>query len=77
MAFIMYVQFVFIAIFIGYAIGTAPIIGYHYGAGNHSELKNMLKKSLLIMGVLGVVMMFLAQILAGSSPDCRLRSGTV
>ena len=62
---LMYVQFVFIAIFIGYAIGTAPIIGYHYGAGTHSELKNMLKKSLLIMGALGVVMMFLAQILAG------------
>lgn len=62
---LMYVQFVFIAIFIGYAIGTAPIIGYHYGAGTYSELKNMLKKSLLIMGVLGVVMMFLAQILAG------------
>ena len=62
---LMYVQFVFIAIFIGYAIGTAPIIGYHYGAGNHSELKSMLKKSLLIMGIIGVVMMLLAQTLAG------------
>ena len=45
---LMYVQFIFIAIFIGYSIGTAPIIGYHYGAGNHSELKNMLKKAFLL-----------------------------
>ena len=42
---LMYVQFIFIAIFIGYSIGSAPIISYHYGAGNHMELKNMLKKS--------------------------------
>lgn len=62
---LMYVQFIFIAIFIGYSIGTAPIIGYHYGAGNHSELKSMLKKILLIMGTIGVIMMGLAQVLAG------------
>lgn len=37
---LMYVQFIFIAIFIGYSIGSAPIISYHYGAGNHTELKN-------------------------------------
>ena len=42
---LMYVQFIFVAIFIGYSIGCAPIIGYHYGAENHAELKNMLKKS--------------------------------
>ncbi len=62
---LMYVQFIFIAIFIGYAIGTAPIIGYHYGAGNHSELKNMLKKSLWLMSIAGIIMMALAQVLAG------------
>lgn len=61
---LMYVQFVFIALFIGYAIGSAPIIGYHYGATNHSELKNMLKKSIIIMSVSGVVMTLLAQALA-------------
>lgn len=61
---LMYIQFIFIGIFIGYTIGTAPIIGYNYGAGNHSETKNMLKKSLLLMGVAGVVMMLLAKILA-------------
>ena len=41
---IMYANFIFIAIFIGYSIGSAPIVSYHYGAGNHSELKNMFKK---------------------------------
>lgn len=61
---LMYVQFVFIALFIGYAIGSAPIIGYHYGATNHSELKNMLKKSIIIMSISGVVMTLLAQALA-------------
>lgn len=61
---LMYVQFVFIALFIGYAIGSAPIIGYHYGAINHSELKNMLKKSIIIMSISGVIMTLLAQALA-------------
>lgn len=61
---LMYVQFVFIALFIGYAIGSAPIIGYHYGAINHSEIKNMLKKSIIIMSISGVIMTLLAQALA-------------
>ncbi len=61
---LMYVQFVFVALFIGYAIGSAPIIGYHYGAMNHRELKNMLKKSIVIMSISGVIMALLAQILA-------------
>ncbi len=53
---LMYVQFVFIAIFIGYSIGVAPIIGYNYGAQNYAELKSMRKKSFIIMGSLGVVL---------------------
>ena len=53
---LMYVQFVFIAMFIGYSIGVAPIIGYNYGAQNYAELKSMRKKSMLIMGVLGVIL---------------------
>ncbi len=63
---LMYMQFVFNAMFIGYTIGTSPIISYNYGAGNHNELKNMLRKGLLIMSVAGCVMMVLAQTLAGS-----------
>ncbi len=57
---LMYVNFIFIAVFIGYAIGTAPIIGYNYGAGNKEELKNIFKKSMVIMAVLGVIMTALA-----------------
>lgn len=45
---LMYVEFIFIAIFVGYAIGTAPIVGYNFGAENHAELKNILKKSTII-----------------------------
>ena len=61
---VMYVEFTFIAVFIGYSIGTAPIVSYHYGSENHNEVKNMLQKSFKIMSVLGITMMVLAQILA-------------
>lgn len=61
---VMYVEFVFVAVFIGYSIGTAPIVSYHYGSENHDEVKNMLRKSFTIMSILGVIMMTLAQILA-------------
>ncbi len=61
---LMYIQFIFIAIFIGYTIGTSPIVGYHYGAKNDGELKNMLRKSLLFMCTAGITMMLLAQLLA-------------
>ncbi len=61
---LMYVQFIFVAIDIGYAIGCAPVIGYHYGAGHPSELKNMLRKSSLLMGGTGIVMAVAAAALA-------------
>ena len=60
----MYVCFIFISVFVGYSIGTAPVIGFHYGAGNHSELKSLLKKSLVIIGVLSLGMLALGEILA-------------
>lgn len=62
---LMYVQFIFIAIFIGYSIGCAPIIGFHYGAGNTSELRNMLKKSLTLMGGSGILLTALAFLCSG------------
>ena len=61
---VMYVEFAFIAVFIGYSIGTAPIVSYHYGSENHNEVKNMLQKSFKIMSILVITMMVLAQILA-------------
>ena len=53
---IMYVNFIFVAIFIGYSIGTAPIIGFHYGAGNDSELRSIFKKSMKLLLVAGIVL---------------------
>lgn len=53
---LMYVSMIFQAIFIGYSVGTAPIIGFHYGAGNHSELKSLLKKSMVFIGLFAAVM---------------------
>ncbi len=52
----MYIGFIFIAVFIGYAIGVAPIVGFHYGAANKAELKNIFCKSLLLLTALGACM---------------------
>lgn len=57
---IMYINMIFISIFNGYSIGISPSVGYHNGAKNCSELKNLLKKSLIIVGVLGVILLGLA-----------------
>lgn len=61
---IMYAAFIFAAIFFGYSIGSAPIISYHCGAGNHSELKNLFKKSLTLISIWGILLTVLAEILA-------------
>lgn len=61
---LMYVNMIFLAAFIGYSVGTAPVIGYHYGAQNHAELKSLLRKSALIISVFAVCMFALAEVLA-------------
>lgn len=61
---LMYVNMIFLAAFIGYSVGTAPVIGYHYGAENHHELKSLLKKSLIIIGILSAAMLIAAEVLA-------------
>lgn len=70
---LMYVQFIFIAVYVGYSIGCAPVISYHYGADNSAELKSMLKKSSLLMSVLGLAMCLAAYLLA--APLARLFVG--
>lgn len=62
---IMYVNFVFISVFLGYSIGVAPVIGYHYGAAGWSELKGLLRRSIAIVGVLSVVLTVIAEVSAG------------
>lgn len=61
---IMYVNFIFIAIFLGYSIGSAPLVSYHYGASNHDELKNLFQKSLRLIGIWGLMLFILAQLIA-------------
>ncbi len=61
---LMYVNMIFLSLFIGYSVGTAPIIGYHFGAQNHTELKSLLKKSLVIIGISSVAMLAMGEILA-------------
>lgn len=61
---IMYVGFIFIGTYLGYAIGVAPIIGYHYGAENHEELKNILRKSIHMLVIASTVMTIGAELAA-------------
>lgn len=61
---LMYVNMIFLAAFIGYSVGTAPIISYHFGAEHHAELRGLLKKSLVIIGIFSVIMLGLAEGLA-------------
>ena len=61
---LMYVQFIFVAIFIGYSIGCAPVVSFHFGAQNHSELKSLLRKSTLLMASGGVLLTIAARLLA-------------
>lgn len=63
---IMYVNFVFVAAFIGYSIGSAPIIGYNYGSENHKELQNIFKKSIGIISVFSVAITLASVLLAGA-----------
>ena len=61
---LMYVQFIFVAIFIGYSIGSAPVVSFHFGAQNHGELKSLLRKSVLLMSSGGVLLTVAARLLA-------------
>lgn len=61
---LMYVSMIFNAIFIGYSVGTAPIVSYHYGADNKPELKGLLKKSVIITSVVAVFMLAAGELLA-------------
>ena len=70
---LMYVQFIFVAIFIGYSIGCAPVVSFHFGAQNHSELKSLLCKSTLLMASGGVLLTIAARLLA--APLARLFVG--
>lgn len=61
---IMYVNFIFMAFYFGFAVGSSPVISYHYGAGNHAELRGLFKKSLVIVSIAAVTMTVLAEVLA-------------
>lgn len=60
----MYASMVFAAAFLGYSIGSAPIVGYHDGARNYGELKGLLRKGLHIIGTFGTAMLIFAELLA-------------
>lgn len=61
---LIYAAFIFEAIFIGYSMGVSPIISFNYGAKNYSELKNVFKKSLFLIGTFAVIMFISAESLA-------------
>ncbi len=61
---IAYISFIFAAIFLGYAVGSAPIVSFHYGADHPAELKSLLRKSLTLMGLGGIAMTLLSLVLS-------------
>ncbi len=61
---IMYVNFVFVAVYLGYSMGVAPVISFHYGAGNTDELKNLFKKSMIMVGAASLSLTALALLTA-------------
>ncbi len=61
---IMYVNFMFLSVFIGFSVGTAPVIGFNYGADNRSEQKNIFRKSMVLISVFSLVMTIAAMVLA-------------
>lgn len=61
---LMYLSFIFSAIFVGYSNGVGPVISYHYGAQNHHELRNLRKRSLTIISIASVAMFVLSELLA-------------
>lgn len=61
---IMYTVMIFSAVFMGYAVGTSPLMSFQYGAQNHTEMRSLLWKSLGLIGVASVVMFLLGQVLA-------------
>ncbi len=61
---IQYIAFVFVGAYLGYAFGITPVLGYQYGANNHKELKNLLKKSLILIAIAAVVLTILAEMMA-------------
>ena len=63
---IMYVNFVFTAVFFGFAMGTGPVVSYHYGAQNKDELKSLFRKSLVLVGGAGVTMFAASQLFGGA-----------
>ncbi len=71
---IMYAGFIFSGTYLGYSVGTAPIVGYHYGAENFEELKNLLKKSLILLITTALIMTCIAELTAGLQANIFVHS---
>ncbi len=61
---IMYVSFIFVALFLGYSMGSAPIVSFHYGAGTQEELRGLFRRSLTIILAMSAGLTVLAIVLA-------------
>ena len=63
---IMYICFISAAVFLGYSIGIAPVVGYHFGAGNKAELRNLFRRSMILTGTAGAIIVILSEVFAGN-----------
>lgn len=59
---IQYANLIFLAVFLSFGIGTAPIINYNYDAGRLDELQNMYRGSLHFIGISGLLLFTFTEI---------------
>ncbi|MBO5977898.1 MAG: hypothetical protein J6Q26_05400, partial [Bacteroidales bacterium] len=58
---IMYFTWIFVSLYLGYSVGVSPVVSFHFGAQNHQEVSSLLRKSLMVMAILGVSVVLMAQ----------------
>ena len=61
---VLYVESLFIAVFMGFSAGSAPLFSYHFGSGNRKKLARLMQISVTVIGVSALVMFGSAQLLA-------------
>ena len=72
---IMYVNFIFTAVFFGFSMGTGPVVSYHYGAQNRTELKGLFRKSFILVGTTGGPRVWVQHIRLGVLHGAQQRQG--
>lgn len=61
---VMYITWIFFSVYLGYSNGVGPVVGYKYGAQDHEQLKGILRRSIILIGITSLVLFAIAEALA-------------